>query len=67
VGPVSDEDAIAALDIKVVSITEDEDGAIHLDHRGLDECQALWLLESARHLILNGYWFNDEETEDDDE
>jgi len=64
---VSDEDAIAELDIKVVSVTEDDNGAIHLNHSGMDECQALWLLESAKHLILNGYWFDTEDTEDEDE
>ncbi len=64
---MSDDDAIADLDIKVVSVTEDDNGAIHLDHRGMDETQALWLLESAKHLILNGYWFDTEDTEGDDD
>lgn len=64
-GDVSDEDAIAALDLRVVSITEDDTGELHINHDGMDERDALWILESAKTILLNRYWF--EESEDDED
>lgn len=61
-----DED-LTALDLRVVTVTEDEHGIVQINHAGMDEARALWLLESAKHLILNGYWFSDDEDEGDND
>lgn len=63
------EDALAALDFKlrVLTITEDEYGIIAINHAGMSEMRALWLLDSAKHLILTGYWGADDDDENADE
>lgn len=63
------EDTLAALDFKlrIVTITEDESGVIAINHAGMSEMRALWLLESARHMILTDYWGGNDQDEDQDE
>lgn len=54
-----------APELRLVTVLEDDDGMVHVNHEGIDEMHALWLLESAKHILLASYWDNHDEDEDD--
>lgn len=57
---------LSDLDLGVVSITQDADGIISINHDGMDEQRALWMLESARFLLLSWYWLQESDDEDEE-
>jgi hypothetical protein len=61
------DDELDGLDLAVVTITEEPDtGRIAFNHEGMSMERTLWLLESAKTLLLNGYWYDDEDEDDED-
>lgn len=60
-------DPLAGLDLGVLTITEDpeEGGVLALNYDGMTDERALFLLESAKFLILYGYWFGTEPEDED--
>lgn len=63
------EDALQALgfNLRVLTITEDDEGIVAINHHGMNEARALWLLESAKYMILSGYWDHHDDDDDDDD
>lgn len=47
----------------ILTVLEDDEGMVHLNYDGLEAQHALWLLESAKHILLDNYW--SEEVEDE--
>lgn len=61
-------DELADLDLRVVTITEEPgSGLVMFNHDGMSPERALWLLESARFLMLSEYWYGEDDDEGDDE
>lgn len=66
---MSDEDldALAELDVQVVTVTRDSDGVIAVDGGDAQPSEVVFMLDAARFLLLQGHFFGDGEEDDDDD